>query len=224
MKISVKKRELNGKKAKELLSDGFVPGAIYGPKRKSTNIELNLVEFEKIFDEARYSNLIEVEVEGEKQTGKALIREVQFDPVSDRIIHVSFYELDLEKPITAEIPVVTKGESKAIIEKVGFLVTPVETITVRCLPDKLPSELLVDISSLDAIGDSVPITDLKLPEGVEFATEVAETTTLAYVAPPQKEIVEEAPVEEGEGDVAEEGEEGEEGEEKSADEAEEDSE
>ena len=107
------------------------------------------------------------------------------------MIHFSLFELDLEKPITTEVPIITKGRSKAVEEKVGFLVTPIESLEVRCLPSKLPPELVIDISNLNEIGDSISVGNLTLPEDVELGGGVTETTTLAYIAPPQKEIVEE---------------------------------
>lgn len=208
MKISVTKRK-ESENIKKLLQDGVIPAAMYGPKRESISIAMDATDFEKLFSRVRYSQLFDVEVEGEKKPVKALIREVQRNPVNDEFRHVSLYELDLEKPITADIPVVTKGDSKAVEDKIGFLVTPLETLEVRCLPQDLPSELVIDITPLKAIGDSLSVNDLDIPEGVELVEDLGESTTLAYIAPPQKEVVEEEPVvavEEGE--AAEEGEEG----------------
>ncbi|MBN2015439.1 50S ribosomal protein L25 [Candidatus Dojkabacteria bacterium] len=210
MKFAVQKRNVLRKKVKDLLNSGEIPGVIYGPKRKqSLNIQFDAVTFEKIFKDVGYSKLMDLEIEGEKDTKKVIIREVQHDPVKDNVIHVSFYELDLTKPMTTDVPVETTGQSMAVVESVGFLVVPFDTLEVRCLPDKLPEKLVIDISNLNEIGDNVPISDLKLPEGVELTSEVDEHATLAYIAPPQKEIVEEVEEVEEEGEEAEEGEEGE---------------
>lgn len=208
MKLKVKKRKSVRKKAKTLLIKGVLSGVIYGPRRDVLPIKVDVSEFEKVFDKAGYSQLIDMEIEGEKKTVKALVREVQYDPVTDEKIHFSLFELDLSKPITAEVPVLTRGKSKAVEEKVGFLVTPFEMLEVRCLPDKLPSKLIVDISDLNEIGDSISVKDLSLSEGVELTESITDSATLAYIAPPQKEIVEEEEkVEVPVGEEAEEGEE-----------------
>jgi large subunit ribosomal protein L25 len=204
MKLSVKKREELKRKVKGLLKKNEIPGVVYGPKRKSLNIKFDGLNFEKVLKDSGYSKLVDLEVEEEKPV-KVLIREVQYEPATDKVIHVSFYELDMKKTITADVPVETKGTSTAVKDNTGFLVTPFDTLTVRCLPDKLPQKLVVDISLLNEIGDNVSIADLKLPEGVELSSEIDQNATLAYIAPPQKEIVEEEPEEEAE----EEGEEGE---------------
>lgn len=220
MKIVVKKRKIKGRKIKNLRKEGVLPGVIYGPKKKSLNIELDLGAFENIFRKVGCSKFVDIEVEGESKTLKVLIREVQYEPVSGQVIHVSFFELDFAKPITTAIPIEVRGESGAVKDSIGFLVTPVESLEVRCLPEKLPEKLVVDISSLDAIGDTISISDLELPEGVKLTSDIAENLTLAYIAPPQKEIVEEEKEEEVGEEDEEAGEEGEEGEDATEEEAE----
>lgn len=220
MKINLQKRKIVGRKAKELLQNGQLPGVVYGPKRESLNVKVDANEFDKVYKKVGYGKIVELTIEGEKDVSKALIREVQLDPVKDVIIHASLFELDLSKPITAEVQIVTKGKSKVVEEKTGFLVTPFESLEVRCLPNKLPAELVIDISNLNEIGDSISVKALTFPEGVELTGDVSETATLAYVAPPQKEIVEEeVKVEEVEEGAEEEEKEGEEeGEEEGAEE------
>lgn len=213
MKIKAEKRDLTKKKTKQVQMQGKVPGAVYGPKRKSVNIMVDAHELEVLFDEAGFSSVIDIEIEGEKKAGKAIIREIQHDPITDEIIHVSFYDLDMEKKITTEVPVVVTGVSRAVKDNIGFLVTPFESLEVRCLPKDLPNRLEVDISKLDAIGDNVLISDLSLPEGVALAAEIDEHSALAYIAPPQKEIIVEEEETVAELDEEEEGLEGEEGEE-----------
>lgn len=220
MKIKVQKRSHVGRKVKNLFEENLIPAVVYGPKRKSLNIQIPRKEVNWIYEHAGHSKLIDMEIEGEDKATKVLIREAQFDPVTDRMKHISFFELDMTKPITTDIPLVTKGESKAVKENIGFLVTPMETLLVRCLPENLPPFFEIDISSLNEIGDSILVSDLSIPEGVELDSEVSENASIAYIAPPQKEIIEEEPeVEEEEGEEEkEEGEEEGEGEEGEAEE------
>lgn len=210
LSIKAKERKELAKQNKELRIGKMIPAVIYGPKRKSTNIQVGYKNFEKLFKEAKYSEMLDLDLEG--KTSKALIREVQYDATGDNIIHVSFYEVDLSKVITAEVPVVSKGESKAVKENIGFLVLPFDTLTIRCLPANLPKEIVVNISNLNEVGDNLLLREYKLPEGVTLDASVDQNSALAYISPPQKEIVEEVkPAVEEEG--AEEGVEGEEGEE-----------
>ncbi len=208
MKIFVQKRKIVGRRVKDLFEKQEIPGTVYGPDMDSINIKVNLVKFKKVFDKVGYSHMIDIKIEGDKKPGKALIREVQFDPVTDEMRHVSFYKLDLNKPITTSIPIKFTGKSEAVEESTGFLVTPIEFLEIRCLPNKLPDKFEISIEELNDIGDSIAVSELEIPDGVELTAEVTENATLAYIAPPQKEIEEEEkPVEEEEL----EGEEGEEG-------------
>jgi len=211
MEIKVTKRNLTGKKTKELTSTNILPGIISGPtKKESMMIQMDPKEFKNLFDKAGFNKLIEVNVEKESKPFKCIIREIQYHPVTDKIIHVGFFEPDLSRPITAEVPVVIKGVSKAIKDNIGFLVTPVDYVLVRALPEKLPDEITIDISNLEKIGDNILLKDIVFPEGVTPAMENIETVSLVFIAPPQKEIVEEEKVAEEtvEGEVKEEGKEG----------------
>ena len=208
MKIKAETREEKGGKARTLLRVGTVPAVVYGPATDVKNIKINSKEFVKVYKDAQHSKIIDLELEGDKTLRKVLIREFQFHPVTEDIIHASFYELDLKKQITVDVPVVMNGIARAVKDNIGFLVTPVEEITVRCLPDKLPSQIEIDIDNLNEIGDSITLGNVKLPEGVTLAMEHSDSVALAYIAPPQKEIVEEV-VAPAEGEEVAEGEEGE---------------
>jgi large subunit ribosomal protein L25 len=189
--IKAQKRKKVRKKVKDLLREGFTPAVVYGPKRDSINVKVDVSDFKKVFKNAGYSKVADFEIEGEKKGTKVIVREVQLDPVTSEILHVSFYEPDLSKQITTEVPIVTRGTSKIVEEKTGFLVTPLDSLEVRCLPENLPSEIVIDISGLENIGDSIPLGELVLPQGVELVGEAHLSATVAYIAPPQKEIVEE---------------------------------
>jgi large subunit ribosomal protein L25 len=196
--LKVTPRENLGKKVKNDRAEGNLPAALYGPKFASKSVYVDTAEFKKIFDEAGYSNLIDIELDnGEKEKG--LVKEVQQNPVTDEFLHASIYITDRKSEITAEVPVELVGIAPAEDLGIGFLVHSVDTVAVRCLPDNLPSELNVDITNLNAIGDSITIADIKLPEGVTLDSKEDPTSVVANIVGAQKEEVEEAAPVEGEG-------------------------
>lgn len=214
MEIKAKKRAITGKKVKNMREEGLVPGSVYGPKREPMNIVIPNKDFRKIFEEAEYNKLIDLEIEGEKKGAQVLIKEVQVDPITDEYLNVSLYEIDSNQRIVAEVPVNLIGISPAVKNNIGFLVNPIDTIELRCLPKDLPEDITIDVSNLAEIGDGIGLDKIKLPEGVEFANIADLTASIVYIAPPQKEIEEEKPetaeeVEEGEEGEGKEGEEGE---------------
>lgn len=196
--MKIKSRELTGKKVRNLRAEGQVPAALYGPGYDSKSVVLDLKEFKKTFAESGYSNIINVTVEGEPE--KVLVKEVQKNPVTDEILHVSLYVTNKNIEINAEVPIKFEGMSPAEDLGTGFAVYAMDNLAIRCLPANLPSEFVIDVSKLVEVGDSVTVSDIPLPAGVELQ-EIEPTTAVVYISPAQKmdEVVEETPAEGEEG-------------------------
>lgn len=216
--INIKPRDLVGKKVKNLRKGGEVPVSLYGPKFSSANFMADAKELKKAFSDAGYSNFVNVTIDGGDKE-RCLIKEMQVHPVTDEILHTSFYVIDKFTEISADVPVVITGRSPIEDTGEGFVVPSLDAISVRCLPDKLPSDIQIDVTALVNIGDSITVADVALPEGVVLDSNMDGTTAVVYVSGIQK--VEEEPVaaepqldengnpiEPAEGEAAAEGEEG----------------
>jgi len=163
---------------------------LYGAKVKSTPLEIDYNEFKKIYEEAGESTIIKLKVQGAKGKTKeeeknVLIHDVSRDPVTDRFIHVDFYQVRMDKPITAEVPLIFEGESPAVEILEGTLVKNITEVEVEALPANLPSEIKVDISSLKTFDDLIKIKDLKISKDVKILAEPEEV--VALVSPPRTE-------------------------------------
>lgn len=189
MKLKAAKREIKGKKVKNIRKQGFLPASVYGPERESLGLSVDTKDFEKLFEKVSYNKFIDLEIEGEAKTSKVLVKEVQIDPLKDKTLSVSFYQVDESRKITVEVPIELENEAPAIKLNLGFLVQSIDNITLQCLPKDVPDKLTVDISVLANTGDSVVVSALKLPEGVEFDSSVDQTGAIVYIAARQKEIV-----------------------------------
>ncbi|KXK26813.1 MAG: 50S ribosomal protein L25 [candidate division WS6 bacterium OLB20] len=214
MKLNVTTRQQTGRKAREVRAQGGIPASVYGPKIEPVNVSIERKAFTKLFDKVGFSNLIDLTID-DKGAGRVLVKEMQYDPLSGEILNVSLYQVDMTKPITADIPVVLTGTSPAVKNNVGLLVNEIDEITVHCLPADLPSEIVVSVEQLANIGDSVTLADIKLPERVELWDDENLSIPVVYISAPQKAL-EDEPVEgeEGESAEGEEKPEGEEGEDK----------
>lgn len=190
MSLKATAREIVGKQVQQLRREKKLPAVLYGPNRTSTNITIDPLEFKKLFSDVGYSKLFDLEL-GEDKV-KVLVKDLQRNVLTDEFIHVDLYQVNMSKEITAEIPVNFNGESFAVKNNLGLLVHPIQSVSVTCLPAKLPPTLEVDISNLNEIGDSISIADIKLPEGVEIANDVSLDSPVAYIAAPQKTVEEEA--------------------------------
>lgn len=180
--LSAKIRKEVGKKVKALRKRDVLPAVLYGPGIKNLNLEINLKEFEKVFKVAGESSLISLEIE--KKKTPVLIQEVQRDPLTEKPIHVDFYQPSLKEKIEARIPLVFEGEAPAVKELGGTLIKNIPEIEVKALPQNLPHQIKVDISQLKTLEDNILISDLILPEGVEVLRNPEEI--VASVSPPEK--------------------------------------
>jgi len=165
-------------------NEGFVPAIVYGKGFDNIQIALEKISFMKLFKEAGTSNLIDLVIDGDKNV-KTLIHDIQLDPIKSDILHVDFYKVNMKEKIRAEVPLKFVGDSIAVIDKEGSLITSKDSIEVECLPADLIPELEVDISVLDDFEKNIKISDLKLPEGIEIQDDPEEI--IAHVEEPRSE-------------------------------------
>lgn len=181
MKLSYKEREKS-----EERKDGFVPGVLYGSGVDNVTLSVNLKEFNSVYEEAGETTL--VSLMPEKESGNkylVLINEIQRNPLTDEIIHIDFYQPNLTENVEVSIPLVFEGISPAVKELEGTLVKNFSEIEVKALPEKLPHEIKIDISSLATFEDVITVADIKIGDGVEILKESDEI--VASVVPVEKE-------------------------------------
>jgi large subunit ribosomal protein L25 len=186
MKLEAQKREITGKKVKNLRSEGLVPATVFGPKKPSENIQINKKDFIKLFKKVGYNKFFDLLV-AEDKPAKVLVKEIQKHPVNDNLISVGLYQVAEDRKITVEVPVEFVGESPAVKQNLGFLITQMDTVAINCFPKDLPSIFTVDISVLANPGDAVTVGDIKLPEDVTLDSAMDATSALVYIGTAQKE-------------------------------------
>ncbi len=162
-------RSLVGRKSKTLRVQSILPATIYGKKVKSASIQVKTDEFGKIYKEARETGLVELHLD--KDVRPVLIHNVQLDPVSDAPLHVEFYQVDLKEKVKTRVPVELIGESPAVAQKQGVLLTLLSEIEVEALPTDLPEKIEVDVSGLSAVDQELKVADLKVPGSVTVLSE-----------------------------------------------------
>ncbi|MDT8317892.1 MAG: 50S ribosomal protein L25 [bacterium] len=177
--LAVAVRESSGKGvARQLRLAGKVPAVFYGSETETISLE---VATKSLMDILRVpggkSNFFNLVFEGGKVGNKlAVIKDLQIDPVSDRLIHADFLELSMNKPMTAVVPVVLTGKAKGV--ELGGTLQPIRReLEVSCLPKDLPDVIEIDVTDLD-VGQSIHIDDVKLPTGVEAPHDVNYTVAV----------------------------------------------
>ncbi len=204
-KLNAKTREGKGRgPSRRLRAAGYLPAVIYGPKTGARPIAIKESEF-RMMMRARgdTASLVQVYVDDE-EPALSQIKDFQRNAVTQRLVHVDIYEVDPNTPMTAEIPVRTKGEPIGVLNENGTLDAAFE-LTVRCLPKDLPQFIEVDVSELH-VGDTIHIEDLPEIPGVTFppgqsdvvASCVAEAQEEEPPAPTEEEAAAAAAAEGGE--------------------------
>ena len=150
------KRENVGKKSTKALRDAeLVPCVVYGG-----NEPLNFSTEEKSFKNLVYTpeaHTVSIEVDG--QTIPAVLQDIQFHPITDKILHADFYQLADDKPVVMEVPVRITGRAKGVVSG-GAMRQTYRKLKIKALPANLPDEIVVDVTPLK-IGNKLYVGDIK---------------------------------------------------------------
>lgn len=173
IKIAGTKREVFGKKeSKKVRREGMVPCVIYG-NGETISFSVDVKSLKPLIYTPQ-SYLIEFDIEGKKEVG--VMREVQYHPVNDEILHIDFFHVVPGKPITIDIPVKLTGNSEGV-KLGGKLALAKRKLRVSALMENLPDEIIVDVTEL-GLGKSIFVEDLKF-DNISILTPA--TTAIAAV-------------------------------------------
>lgn len=186
-KLNAKLRD-NSIKTHIIRENGEIPAVFYGFKKDATSLVVNSVDFTRVFREVGETSTIKLETSS--GSFDALIHEVQYDPITNRAIHVDFLSVDMTKEIEVDVPFEFVGEAPAV-KAGGILVKVMHEVKVSALPSKVPHSITIDVSGLETEESHIALKDVKFPEGVKVLEDMDAVVASITVA---KEEVEVAPV------------------------------
>jgi len=167
LKLS-ERAQVGGKKAAQLLRDGFIPSVVYGGHDEPRATQSPTVETTKVARAAGKHTPVHITI-GNKKT-LAIIKDIDIDPVKRHIRHVAFHTVHKNDMITTEVPIVLTGVGESAAERAGLVVLQaIEKIEVKAIPANLPESLEISIVTLESSDDKITLEDVTLPTGVEFA-------------------------------------------------------
>src|ERR671925_1147093 len=184
--LTVRRREGTGKQiAKRLRREGVVPAILYGgAKNEPVTVDPRAV-LKMIAGHQGSTQLLTLRFDGDGGgTRMAIIRAMQFDPVTERLLHVDLQEVSADKPITVRVAVHPVGEAIGVKDTKGILNLVLHDLMVSCLPTQIPDRIDADVTNL-AIGDVLTIGDLQVPAGVRIVNDRGQA--VATVSPPMAE-------------------------------------
>ncbi len=168
----------------KIREEGFVPAIIYGKDFDNKNLQVDKVMFARLHKEAGGSNIVDLNID-EKDQEKVLIQDVQVDPVTNDIVHVDFYKVDMKQKIKTDIPLEFTGESILVVEQEGSFITSKSEVSVECLPTDLVDHIKIEISGLIEFDQNIKVADIKAPSGIEILEDPEEL--VAMIQPPRSE-------------------------------------
>ena len=176
-------RDISKKANRELRAEKRVPAVLYGPEvEENLHFSIDELELEKILRK-KETKLQELTIDG--KVYKTLLKRTDFDPVTDRPIHVDFYVLSDKHKVTLRVPIRIKGAARGVVESGGRLFQPMNFMRIRVLPEFIPSHFEVNISPLK-IGQSIHVGDLDL-EGIVPLDSLSRT--IVNIRPPKGKLV-----------------------------------
>lgn len=166
MDLIVQSRKVAGKEVKGLRLHGIVPLHLYGHGITSLALQSSAVELKKVIDEVGTTALVGILVDGATKPLNVVIREIQRDPMTGRLVHVDLYEVSMMEKIKMEVPILLSGEAPALKSSSNQLVQELETLDIECLPAKIPANIVLDLSSLTEAGKELFVKDIKTVKDV----------------------------------------------------------
>jgi large subunit ribosomal protein L25 len=157
IELNVDERMVTGKKVRFLRNQGIVPVHLFGHNVDSLALQSDATQLQKVLSHAGKTRLIDLKVGKSRKARSVMVREVQRDPIKGGLIHVDLYEVNMAEKIRVEVPIVLIGESPALKLRENMLYQDLSSLTIECLPDKMPDRIQVDISVITDAEQSIRV-------------------------------------------------------------------
>ena len=202
--LKASRRTVTGKQVGVLRRNGQLPGILYGHNLEPIKIVMNLRDASRFLSTLSSSSLVTIDVDGVEHS--ALVREKQRNFIRGNLLHVDFQAVSLTEKIRAKVGLVFQGLSLAVKDLNGLIVENINALEIEAFPQDLPAQIIIDVSVLNKIGDSILVKDVKVSEKVLVLTnpdEVIAVVTLSGQEEEEEVVV--APVAVAEPEVIERG-------------------
>lgn len=175
-------------KSRDVRLQGMIPAECYGVGRDNVSIQMDYQDFRRAYKTAGATTILDLKVGGDLSI-PVLVKDMQYNPVSDQITHVDFIAVQMDKVLHARIPLEFVGVSLAIKDLGGVLVANLHELEVKCLPKDLVHSIKVDITPLVTFAETIHVKDLVVPAGLTVVSD--SKLMVVTVSPPNEETEEE---------------------------------
>lgn len=166
MELLASTREIIGKKVKVLRRQGLTPANLFGNKIEPLTLQCDTFELQRLLTHGGRTGIISLKLDKQKKTRNVMVREIQREPRTGKLLHVDFYQVKMDEKIRVDIPILTIGEPPALKQKENYLAQELNELSIECLPDVIPNHIEVDVSILEEADQSIHVGDIILGEGI----------------------------------------------------------
>ena len=205
IELEANHREVLGKKVRHLRRQHITPVHLFGHNVDSMALQCDTDTLHRVLAQAGKTGLINLKLDKAEKPRNVLVREIQRDTLTGKLLHVDFYEVKATEKIKVAVPIVLVGEAPALKFKGNILVQELDSLGIECLPDKIPARIELDLSSLTEAEQAIRVKDITLGEGVTISHDDPELIVAKITVTPLEkeeeavaEVAEAAPPAEGE--------------------------
>ena len=196
IELEITKREVLGQKVRFLRRQGITPVHLFGHGIESMALQCDTAKLQQVLTEAGEAKVISLKLDNEKRPRSVLVREVQVDSLKGGLLHVDFYQVKMAEEVKVEVPITLVGEAPALKLRANMLMQELDTLTVECLPAKIPASVELDISSLTEAEQMVRVKGIELEKGVTILNDpelvVVKISSRPVEVVAEREVTEEA--------------------------------
>ncbi len=174
IELNAEPRSVIGKQVGALRRQAITPGIIYGSTTTPVPVQFDAKELTRVVQQAGRSSMISVKVAGTPTPYKAIVRDLQFNPIKRTLRHIDLQALSMTETVRLPLHITLTGEAP-VTEEGGMVLQQLNQIEIECLPDDLIHSLEIDISILTEIGQTIYVKDITPPSGITFLTSPEET-------------------------------------------------
>ena len=204
--LKVSTRDTLGKKVRFLRRKGLTPANLYGPNIESIPLQVESTLLKRLIARVGRNALVTLRVDGKPRV--VMIRDIQRNPLTDDLLHVGFFQVEMTHRVRTEVPLLFLGDAPAAKSSRGILLQDLTALQVEALPGELPRNIEVDLSGLEEIGQTIHVRDIPVSDTLEVLNDpdqvvvrVMETRVEVEEVVAAKEEEEAPPEEEAEGEA-----------------------
>ena len=192
IELRVASREVLGKKVRFLRRQGIIPLHMFGHNVESVALQCDEAQLKRVLAQAGKTRLVSLELDEGKKPRNVVVREIQRDVRTDRLLHVDLYQIKMTEKIRVEVPVAVVGEAPALKSKENMLLQELNSLTVECLPNEIPANVRVDLGSLTERDQAIRVEDIILGKEVTVLNDPGLVVVKVGSRPKEEVVVEEA--------------------------------